>query len=146
MATAVFDASVVLGWILSPRTQAEKDFCDRIRLRVVERDMTMLVPAVFEIEVAGGLLKARRRKEISLTKFNEGRALVAELPLQVHSFAYSIDQIIELATDYHAQPADAMYLHLAQMHDATVITIDRGMAQACKQSGIECEAFDRMTG
>ena len=103
----------------------------------------MLVPPIFEIEVAGGLLKARRRKEISLAKFNEGRAMVAQLPLQVHAFPYSVNQVIELANSYHAQAADALYLHVAQTNDAKVITVDGGMAQACRQSKIAFETFAR---
>ena len=143
MATVVIDARVVLAWFVPTRTQAEKDFCNGIRTRVFEIGLTIVAPAVFDMEVAGGLLKARRGKLISLAKFTEAREACERLPVEVHAFPYSISRIIDMSIGYHAQAADAMYLHVAQRHAATVITIDGGMAQACQQSKIRFETLKR---
>ncbi len=143
MQSVVIDASVALGWFLPARTQTETDFCIEVRARIVGMAVPVLAPSVFDLEVAGGLLKARRSKALSLGKFNAARALMLEFPVQIHAFPYNVDQIIELALAYHAQPADAMYLHVAELNDARVVTIDSGMAQACRQSRVEFEFFDR---
>ena len=82
MATVVIDASVVLAWFVPTRTQAEKDFCNGIRTRVFEIGLTIVAPAVFDLEVAGGLLKARRGKLISLARFTEAREACERLPVE----------------------------------------------------------------
>ena len=143
MAIALIDASVVLTWFVPARTQPEQEFCDRIWTRIVELGITMLAPSIFDLEIAGGLLKARRSKLISLARFTQARAACAGLPVQLYGYPYSSSQIIELALMYHAQAPDALYLHVAQTHNAKVITVDSGMAQACRQSRIEVETFNR---
>ena len=129
----VLDASLALAWYFpdetTPATEAVLD-------RVVEAGA--VVPALWRLELANGLLVAVRRRRISAAYRNASLADLAQMQIEtdpetdVHAWSVSL----RLAEMHELSLYDAAYLELAQRRRLPLATLDQGLRRAAEQLGL----------
>lgn len=133
MALVVIDCSFILAW-----GQNEQEFaaCYGVLERVVHQGG--LVPAIWALEVANGLLGGLKRKKITSQQVKNILADIADLPIEVdrrtHELAWT--RILSLAERHGLTTYDAAYLELATRHGCVLATLDAALAKAAKSEGI----------
>lgn len=118
MTRYVVDASVGIKWFL-PEIHSEPAG------RLSSLKASLHVPAFFHLEIGNVLSKRIRRNELTP---EEGEAILKELqrvPLQKHSNERLMKPAFALATETRRSFYDCLYLALAEVIDAQVVTADR---------------------
>ncbi|MCO5295459.1 MAG: type II toxin-antitoxin system VapC family toxin [Fimbriimonadaceae bacterium] len=130
MRTFVLDASVALTWLLG-------DGSDPIAERVLDRlkDRSALVPAIWELEVANGLVVAERTKRSTLARSTRFLELLAALPIETDAAARGA-ALLPIARKANVSVYDAGYLELAMRTGAPLATIDRRLKAAAETLGV----------
>lgn len=133
MKEVVIDASVALAWCFPDEKSA---YAERVLEGLEGR--TVLVPAVWALEVANGLLVGERRKRIGqadILRFAELLEAVAvqeiALPLSAH-----IGSVLPLAREYKLSAYDASYLDMAMRSGAELATADEALETAARSAGV----------
>lgn len=129
----VLDASVTLAWILQ---EENLTYVNQIQDQVEMAGA--LVPAIWPLEVANGLVNAERR----------GRLQTGEV-MRVMTFLFQYDITVEmeqsrtlmletigLARRYRLSTYDASYLHLAIERGLPLATIDQNLHRAALEAGV----------
>ncbi|MGC8495036.1 MAG: type II toxin-antitoxin system VapC family toxin, partial [Syntrophobacteraceae bacterium] len=83
------------------------------------------VPDFFLLEIDSVLCRKMRRREISREEAQEVRSAIAIFPLQKHPFQLLMDSAFELAAQTRSSPYDCVYLILAIVLEAQMVTADR---------------------
>ena len=130
----VVDASVALAWVLPSQASSS---AEALLKRVDEGD-EVVVPPLWFLEVANGLLVAERRQTIAAPE----RRLALE---RLSTLALTIDdthardafgQTSALAEQYGLSVYDAAYLEVAIRRNLPLGTRDRALHSAAERSGI----------
>jgi predicted nucleic acid-binding protein len=132
--TVVLDASFVLRYVL--HTQSPQP--DAAGLRAL-KDCTLLVPALWNAEVANALLQTERRKAATAgTAARVGQALATILALDPDVDAHPVDvaRNLECARAYGLTAYDSLYFELALRRRAALATCDAAMVAAAPVAGI----------
>lgn len=133
-ATFVVDASMAFGWVLPSQASSEADSL----LERVETGASAVVPALWFLEVANGLLAVQRRGVITAAE----RELALE---RLSSLAFAIDEAdarnafgrtSALAEQYGLTVHDAAYLELALRRELPLATRDEALRSAAERSGV----------
>jgi predicted nucleic acid-binding protein len=130
----IIDASVALAWVLEDETT---DYADRILDRV--KVTTPVAPAHWPLEVANGLLYAKRRGRIDDEGIAAAGRLLERLPIELVpiELADATRSILETAFGRDLSAYDAAYLDLARFRRAPLATLDDRLRQACVASGVD---------
>jgi predicted nucleic acid-binding protein len=120
MKTLVLDTSVAAAWYL-PETFSPE--ARRWRDRLLSGDVQMLVPTLHYWEMANVLRTYVRRAEIEASLAREVYALHLDAPLEQAEPDRST--VLDVALEYEATAYDAVYIALALLHDATLLTAER---------------------
>ena len=133
-AVFVVDASMAFAWVLpSQASSAAEALLER-----VDDGAEVVVPPLWFLEVANGLLVAQRRKTITASE----RKLALE---RLSALAPTIDEdnprdafgrTSALAEQYGLSVYDAAYLELALRRNLPLGTRDRALHSAAERSGI----------
>ena len=133
-ATFVVDASTAFAWVLPSQSSSEADAL----LERVEAGASAVVPTLWFLEVANGLLAAQRRRLITA----EERASALE---RLSSLAFTTDEddarnvfgrTSALAEQYGLTVYDAAYLELALRRELPLATRDRALRNAAERGGV----------
>ena len=133
-AAFVVDASMAFAWVLPSQASSAAD----VLLKRVEEGAEVVVPSLWFLEVANGLLVAERRKTIAAPE----RRLALE---RLSALALTIDEAnprgafgrtSALAEQYGLSVYDAAYLELAIRRNLPLGTRDRALRSAAERSGI----------
>jgi len=133
-ATFVVDASMAFAWVLPSQSSSEADAL----LERVEAGASAVVPTLWFLEVANGLLAAQRRRLITA----EERASALE---RLSSLAFTSDEddawnafgrTSALAEQYDLTVYDAAYLELALRRELPLATRDRALRNAAERGGV----------
>ncbi len=129
----VLDASVVLAWCFPD--EASK-YADSVLLAI--ENLTIIVPAIWPVEITNALLVGERRKRIRQPDVRRFVELLKGLDATVEtlSVADSISNIFPLAQDCQLSAYDAAYLDVAVRHEATIATLDADLQRAANAMGI----------
>lgn len=129
----VLDASTTLAWYFEDEAS---EYADRILLRM--RDGGALVPSVWPLEVANGLLAAQRRGRLSSAAVGRVTELAINLPVTVHGVTpgLALGAIMEVARSQGLTAYDASYLELAMRQDVPLATQDSELRKAAVQAGV----------
>lgn len=132
MSAFVFDASVALTWLLG-------DGSDALAERVLDqlKDRSALVPAIWELEVANGLVVAERTKRSTLARSTRFLELLAALPIETDASARGAT-LLPVARKASVSVYDAGYLELAMRVNAPLATLDPRLKAAAESMGIGC--------
>ncbi len=129
----VLDASVALTWHFEDETS---DYAEQILDRLAEDEA--IVPTLWPLEIANGLILAERRERISPAKL--ARAIELSLDLRVSldraSAALALGAVHELARSQGLSAYDAAYLELAMREGIPLATQDEDLRNAAGRAGV----------
>ena len=135
MSTAfVVDASMAFAWVLPSQASSGAEAL----LKRVEDGAEIVVPSLWFLEVANGLLVAERRKTISAPERRVALERLSALALAIdednprNAFA----RTSALAEQYGLSVYDAAYLELAIRRNLPLGTRDRALHSAAERSGV----------
>ena len=130
----VLDCSMTMAWVFSdestPRTEA--------LLRALRTD-SAIVPTLWPMEVANVLLVATRRGRIQRDEWSAVVESLTTLPVETdtESHGRAFSAALPLADAHGLSVYDAAYLELAVRRELPLATLDKGLARACGEAGIE---------
>lgn len=129
----VIDASVALAWCFPD--EASK-YADSVLLAL--ENETVIVPAIWAVEVANALLVGERRKRIRQSEVRRFVDLVKGLSIVEDGqvFAETASNVLTLAREHMLSAYDAAYLDVAVRHEIPLATLDDALQKACALAGI----------
>jgi predicted nucleic acid-binding protein len=129
----VVDASVALAWCFPDESS---DYADGVLVALEGK--TMLVPAVWGLEIANAVLVGERRKRLNQPEIKQFTSLLEGLSLIQDSrqVASHISEVLPIARTYGLSAYDAAYLELSIRHNAPLATLDEKLQKAVRQAGI----------
>jgi predicted nucleic acid-binding protein len=130
----VVDASVVLGWYFEDEVS---EYADRVFEQLTE-DSRALVPSIWPLEVANGLLVAERRGRLSSAKVARTAELTSQLPVSIHDVGpeLAFGPVLDLARAHRMTAYDAAYLELAMREGLPLATQDEALRAAAQRVGV----------
>lgn len=100
-------------------------------------EATAIVPAIWPLEVANGLLVGERRGRITRVQGTRlAECLLAALELEVDDVGDIFKNILPLAREYGLSVYDASYLELAIRQGLPLATHDGPLAKAARKCGV----------
>jgi predicted nucleic acid-binding protein len=128
------DASTALAWCFPDETSTYAD-----SVLVALEGCTILVPAVWSLELANAVLVGERGKRLSLPEIKSFTTLLESLSIvqDAQPVNDSIRSVLPLARARGLTAYDAAYLELAIRHGAPLATLDGNLRKAAKASGIK---------
>jgi predicted nucleic acid-binding protein len=129
--TVVLDASFVLRYVL--HTQSPQP--DAAGLRAL-KDCALVVPALWNAEVANALLHTERRKLASAARVGDALAAILALDPDVDAQPVNVVRNLECARAYGLTAYDSLYFELALRRRAALATCDAAMIAAAPAAGI----------
>jgi len=132
--TFVVDASVTLSWYLDDEPN---DYADRMLNRLA--DDSAVVPNIWFLEVANGLLIAERRGRITQADVARVSGTLTGLPISVGDLSLdaALGPIFTLARSHDLSAYDAAYLELAMREGLPLASVDESLRRAARVAGVE---------
>lgn len=129
----VLDASVTLGWCFRDEANA---YAHRVLRRLA--DDSALVPAIWLLEVANGLLLAERRGRLSVADVAQVHGALAGLPIEWQDLTLeqALGPVLDLARAHRLSAYDAAYLELAMREGLPLATQDDALRAAAENVGV----------
>ena len=133
MSGIVVDASVALAWCFPDEAS---EYADGVLIAL--KGQTIVVPAVWSLEIANALLVGERRKRLRRAEILRFVALLEGLLVlqDDQTVSESVSNVLPLARDYGLSAYDAAYLELAIRHSAPLATLDGNLQKAAKRAGV----------
>jgi predicted nucleic acid-binding protein len=133
----VLDASIALAWAVD---HPEPAGARQIRQSFLSGRLA-IVPSLWVLEIANGLVQAERRGKLDLAEVERARNLYESMmsnyiEVQIDSPQSGLREIQEIARRYQLTAYDASYLFLALQHRLPLATLDSSLIAAAKQSGV----------
>jgi predicted nucleic acid-binding protein len=130
----VVDASVALAWGFPDEGN---EYADAVLLTLEHE--TMLVPPLFALEVANGLVVGERRKRLRHAEIRRFVALLEGLSMvqDVQPRSVMMSAALALAREHGLSAYDAAYLELAIRAGAPLATLDNVLRAAARKAGVE---------
>ena len=119
----VLDASVAIKWF---HEESNTDKAERLQDQIARGEIRAIVPPLFFYEVANVLtIKSDSDIEQVIAAHN----ILESLPFQIIEVVHTIlEEAIHIAHEHHLSVYDAIYIALAMLSDATLITADEKLA------------------
>jgi len=134
----VVDASLTLAWFLeNERTRFSETLFDQVE------HLELWAPAVWSLEVPNALLVAERRRRIERSVRLEALERISALGIRIDSAAVDMKAISALAERRKLSTYDAAYLECAVRQGFDLATLDKELADAAAQEGVEVHAPGR---
>ena len=137
MSNFVLDASVGLAWAVD---DPEPDSARAIRESFLTGRIA-IVPSLWVLEIANGLVMAERRGKLDLAEVERARDLYESMmanyiEVQTDSPQAGFREIQEIARRHQLTAYDAAYLFLALQHRLPLATLDGSLKVAAQKSGV----------
>ena len=132
----VLDASVTLAWFLDEPVPL---IAQKVR-RFLESGGRAIVPQLWHLEVANGLLTATRRGIFTTAAVRVAIESLNQLlgsSIETHSGFTPLAQIHEFAAPLYLSAYDAVYLNFARIQNRPLATFDKSLIRAAKNTGVE---------
>ena len=132
----VLDASVSLRWFLDTNMPA---YADRVK-QLLSHGAQAIVPALWQLEMANGLVIAQRRGTLTAGEVDRSLLNVEQLLehlIESDSTIVSVRQSLTVARQFHLSSYDAAYLATAQRTNLPLATLDERLRAAARQAGVE---------
>lgn len=129
----MLDGAAALGWCFEDeRTPA----LDALRLRVAEHGA--VVPSLWRLEVASGLLAAARRSRLAAARRDALLAALLDMDIAIDTETdlHAWSGTVRLAEAHGLTAYDAAYLELAQRRRLPLATLDTALARAAREAGV----------
>jgi predicted nucleic acid-binding protein len=133
LTAVVVDASTALAWCFPDEAS---DYADGVLVSLEGK--TILVPAVWGLEIANAVLVGERKKRLRQPEIRRFTTLLECLSLihDVQPVGEHVSNILPLAREYNLSAYDAAYLELSIRHGAALATLDGKLENAAKQAGV----------
>lgn len=133
MKGVVVDASVALAWCFPDEAS---DYADAVLVALEGR--TILVPAIWGLEIANAVLAGERSKRLRQPEIRRFTTLLESLsPVQdVQPVCDHVSNVLPLAREYGLSAYDAAYLELSIRHGTPLATLDGKLRKAAQKAGI----------
>lgn len=133
-AAFVVDASIAFAWVLPSQASPQADAL----LKRIEVGDEAVVPPLWFLEVANGLLIAERRKTMTAGERRLALERLGALGIAVDeaNARDAFGPTLALAEQYGLSVYDAAYLELAVRRSLPLGTRDRALQSAAERSGI----------
>ena len=128
----IVDASVAAVWMFEDESHPIAD----IVLAEFRGDGDGFVPQHWYLEVRNALLMGERRGRIAHEDIGDRLSFLNRLTVQTDE-EVNLDAVFRLARLYNVTMYDAMYLELALRRNLPLATLDRRLAQAASDAGVE---------
>jgi len=130
----VVDASVALAWCFPDEAS---EYADGVLVALEGR--TVIVPAVWALEITNAVLVAERRKRVKQQDVRRFVELLGGLTIIEHSqtVADTVRHVLPLARAYNLSAYDAAYLDVAVRQAAPLATLDRALQKAGRSAGLK---------
>lgn len=130
----VLDCSMTMAWVFPDEAN---EVTDALRESLISD--RGVVPALWPIEVANVLLVATRRGRIVEDDWARIRQDLAALPIEVDQVSPErvLEMVLSIASEHRISVYDAMYLELCLRLGLPLATLDRKLASACNDAGLE---------
>ena len=131
----VLDASVSLAWFVDDPIP---DFAAHAR-RLLQTGSTAVVPLLWHLEMANGLVIAERRGALTRGLLDRGLDDVEGLTASViesSSVMVSVRQAHASARTFGLTAYDAFYLEIARREHLPLATLDRALTRAAAHAGV----------
>ena len=127
------DASTALAWCFPDETS---DYADGVLVSLEGK--TLLVPAVWSLEIANAVLVGERKKRLNQPEIRRFTTLLKSLSLvqDVQPVDEHVCNVLPLAHKYSLSAYDAAYLELSIRHGAPLATLDVKLQKAARQAGV----------
>jgi predicted nucleic acid-binding protein len=128
----VVDASVALAWCFPDEGS---DYADKVLVAL--DGGSILVPAVWPLEVANAILVGERSKRLHQREIQRFSTLLENLSVDqdAQSVEENLTNVLPLAREYSLSAYDAAYLELALRHTAPLATLDQKLRKAAQRAG-----------
>ena len=130
MSNLVLDASISLAWLLDDESAPE---ADAARQRLATH--SAYVPRIWHLEMRNALLVAERRGRLSRRMAEERLEALTELPIRTDQDA-NFRAAMDLARKHDITFYDALYLESALRMTAVLATLDKALARAATNEGL----------
>jgi predicted nucleic acid-binding protein len=129
----VVDASVTLSWCFRDE---RGEYGARV-LRLLADDVAV-VPGLWLLEVANGLLVAERRGRLTAADVAQVHEILSELPVTLDALTLdgALGSVLDLARAQELSPYDAAYLELAMREGLPLATQDDHQKRAAVSLGV----------
>ncbi|MDQ6663365.1 MAG: type II toxin-antitoxin system VapC family toxin [Acidobacteriota bacterium] len=133
MIQVVVDASIALAWCFPDETS---DYAAGILVSLEGK--TVLVPAIWSLEIANAILAGQRRKRLNQPEIKEFTTLLENLSLaqDVRPVASHVNDVLPLAHKHGLLAYVAAYLELSIRLNAPLATLDGKLQKAARLAGI----------
>jgi predicted nucleic acid-binding protein len=130
----VIDASVALAWCFPDEAS---NYADSVLLAV--ENQTVVVPAIWAVEITNALLVGERRKRIRQPEVRRFVELLKGLNIaeDAQGVADTVSSIFPLAQAYRLSAYDAAYLDVAVRREIPLATLDGDLQKAAHAAGIK---------
>ena len=131
----VLDASVALAWFLD---NPVAPMAVRVKQALLG-GAGAVVPALWHLEMANGLVVAERRRILTAADVIHGLMQVEQLAAQIttQSDLVSARQALTTARTFQLSAYDAVYLDTARNAGLPLATLDRGLRAASGRAAVE---------
>jgi predicted nucleic acid-binding protein len=131
----VADASVAIAWVHPAQATAETD----AMLDGLAAGDTLVVPALWPLEVANALTVLSRRRKLTTGETQLAIEMIRALPAVIdhEAAAIAFTKLAELASQRGLTIYDATYIELAMRKQLPLASNDAKMRQAAIGSGVE---------
>ena len=133
MSGIVVDASVALAWCFPDEAS---EYADGVLIAL--KGQTIVVPAVWSLEIANALLVGERRKRLRQPEILRFVALLEGLLVlqDDQTVSESVSKVLPLARDYGLSAYDAAYLELAIREGLPLATLDDDLRLAARAASV----------
>lgn len=134
MTPVVVDASVALAWCFPDEGSGYAD-----RVLVALEGHTILVPAIWGLEIANAVLIGGRQKRLRQPEIQRFMTLLESLPVteDLRPTAELVSNVLPLAREYSLSAYDAAYLELSIRHGVPFATLDEKLRKAAQKARVE---------
>ena len=134
-ASFVVDASVGFAWVYQGQATPETDQL----LNEVAAGTTVIVPALWYLEISNVLLIAQRRHRLTAVQRKAALEKLTALQFTVdeEGVRHAFGKTSELAEKYGLTIYDAIYLELALRRSLPLATRDEALKTAAKRCGVK---------
>ena len=133
LSSPAVDASTALAWCFPDEAS---EYADGVLVAL--EGHTVLVPAVWSLELADAVLVGERGKRLNQSEIQTFTNLLENLPVvqDAQSVSESVHAVLPLARAHGLSAYDAAYLELSIRHSAPLATSDGKLQKAANQMGI----------
>lgn len=128
MKQCIFDASVGVKLIFGEEFSKE---ARDLQQKISSGQIQGIVPEMFYVEVSNACMKRNRSKLCSFEQAMDGLSWMYELPFTRYSDSELADIALENAGYYGISVYDALYVSLAEVYVAPLITADEKLLERC---------------